>query len=92
MVQFAGGMLRNKPCWHSTPADTPLGPAYSSRCTERPAIERRRKKRRGDYKTNRDPAEHPLIDSMPIAPRPAGTVMETAITAAEVQSTTGKAL
>jgi hypothetical protein len=38
----------------------------------------RRKKRRDDYKTNRDPAEHPLIDSMPIAPRPAGTVMETA--------------
>jgi hypothetical protein len=38
----------------------------------------RRKKRRDDYKTNRDPAEHSLIDSMPIAPRPAGTVMETA--------------
>jgi hypothetical protein len=52
----------------------------------------RRKKRRADYKTNRDPAEHLLIDSMPIAPRPAGSVTETAIAAADVQSTTGKAL
>jgi len=38
----------------------------------------RRKKRRDDYKTNRDFAEHHLIDSMPIALRPFGTFMETA--------------
>jgi hypothetical protein len=38
----------------------------------------RRKKRHDDDKTNRDSAEHHLIDSMPIALRPSGTVMETA--------------
>jgi hypothetical protein len=45
----------------------------------------RRKQRRDDSKTNRNPSEHRLIDSTPIASRPAGTVMKTVVAAAEAQ-------
>ena len=45
----------------------------------------RRKKRPDDCKTNRDPAQHRLIDSTPVASRLAGTVMDTANHGSEVQ-------